>query len=55
MEWQHISLAVTVKGPMYCLGLMMCCEMKVKWLGMLGVSVRKMKTDSEDGDGETDW
>ena len=30
---------------MQWLGLMMiCCGMAVKWMGMLGVSVRKMKT-----------
>ena len=34
---------------------MMCCGMKVKWLGMLGVSMRQMKTDCEAGDGDTDW
>jgi hypothetical protein len=50
MAWQCISQEVTVKGfkkciyPMKQMGLMMiCCEMTVKRMGMLRVSVRNMK------------
>jgi hypothetical protein len=52
--WQFISPGVTVQGPVQWMGLMMCCGMAVKRMGMLGESVRKMKaltvmmqTDSE--------
>jgi len=31
------------------------CGMGVKRVGMLGVSVRKMKALTEDGDSDTDW
>jgi hypothetical protein len=48
--WQCISPEVTVKGlrsavyPMQWMGLIMiCCGMAVKRIGMLGVSVRKVK------------
>jgi hypothetical protein len=47
--WQRISPDITVKGFKQCcvssamMGLMMCCGMTVKRMGMLGVSVRKMK------------
>jgi hypothetical protein len=50
ITWQHISPEVIVKGfrgavyPMECMGLMICCGMAVKRIGMLRVSVRKMKT-----------
>jgi hypothetical protein len=50
MAWQPISPEVTVKGsrsavyPVQWMGLMMiCCGMAVKRMGMLGVSLRKMK------------
>ena len=49
MVWQHISPEVTVKGYKKCciysaVGLMMiCCGKAVKRMGLLGVSVRKMK------------
>jgi len=37
------------------MGLMIiCCGMIVKRMGMLGVSVRKMKALTEDGDNDTD-
>ena len=35
--------------------MVICCGMAVKRMGMLGVSVRKMTTDCEDADGDTDW
>jgi hypothetical protein len=35
--------------------MMMCCGMAVKRMGMLGVSVRKTKSLTEDGDCDTDW
>ena len=48
--WQHISPEVTVKDLKQCcisvqwMGLfVICCGMAVKWVGMLGVSVGKMK------------
>jgi hypothetical protein len=48
--WQRISLEVTVKGFKKCCisntmeGLMMiCCGMALQRMGMLGVSVRKVK------------
>ena len=38
------------------MGLMMiCCGMAVKRMGMLRVSVKKMKALSKDGDSDTDW
>jgi hypothetical protein len=39
------------------MGLMkVCYGMTVKWMGMLGVSVRKMKAlYCEDGNSDTDW
>jgi len=41
--FQHVSPEVTVKGPVQWTGLMIiCCGMAVKWMGMLGVSVRNM-------------
>jgi len=51
MAWQSISPEVIVKGflrsavyPMQWMGLVMiCCGVAVKRMGMLGVSVRKMK------------
>jgi hypothetical protein len=50
MAWQRISPERTVKGfkkclyPLHGLGLMMIhCGMTVKRMGMLAVSVRKMK------------
>jgi hypothetical protein len=44
MAWQHISPDVTLKGPMQWMGLMiMWFGMTVKRMGMLVVSVRKMK------------
>jgi len=50
MAWQCISPERIVKGfkkclyPLHWLGLMMIhCGMTVKRMGMLGVSVRKMK------------
>jgi hypothetical protein len=60
--WQHISPDLTVKGfksavyPMQWMRLtMICYGMTVKRMGMFGVSVRKMKTLTEDGDSDTDW
>jgi hypothetical protein len=45
MAWQHISPDVTLKGPMQWMGLLiMWFGMTVKRMGMLVVSVRKMKT-----------
>jgi signal transduction protein with GAF and PtsI domain len=43
--WQCIEPEVTVKGPMQWMRLMMMilCGMTVKRMGMLGVSVRKIK------------
>jgi hypothetical protein len=47
--WQHISPEVTVEGlrsavyPLDWMGMIICCGMTVKRMGMLGVSVRKMK------------
>jgi hypothetical protein len=35
--------------------MMICCGMAVKRMGMLGVSVRKMKALTEGGDSDTDW
>ena len=36
--------------------MIICGGMTVKRMGLLGVSVRKMKiTDCEDGDSDTDW
>jgi len=36
--------------------MMICCGMAVERMGMLGVSVRKMKAfNCEDGDGDTAW
>jgi hypothetical protein len=50
MAWQGISPERIVKGfkkclcPLHWLGLMMICYgMTVKGMGMLGVSIRKMK------------
>ena len=46
MAWQCISPEVTVKGFRRCCissatdGLMICCGMAVKRVGMLGLSVR---------------
>jgi len=41
---------------MQWMGLMMiCCGMAVKRMRMLGVSVRKIKAQTEDGDSDTDW
>jgi len=38
------------------MGMMECCGMAVKRIGMVGVSVRKMEgTDCDDGDSDTDW
>ena len=35
--------------------MMICCGMAVKRMGMLRVSVKKMKALSEVGDSDTDW
>ena len=35
--------------------MMICCGMAVKRMRMLGVSVRKIKAQTEDGDSDTDW
>jgi hypothetical protein len=49
MAWQHISPAVIVRVlrsavyPKQWMGLMICCGMAVKIMGILEVSVRKMK------------
>ena len=50
MAWQQTSPEVTVKGsrsavcPLQWMGLkMICCGVAVQRIGMLGVSVRKMK------------
>jgi len=49
MAWQHISPELTVKGfkrAVYAaqwMGLMICCRISVKRMGMLGVIVRKIK------------
>ena len=57
--WQYISSEVTVKGVKKCRismqwkGVMMCCGMAVRRMFMLGVSVRKMKALTEDGDSDT--
>jgi hypothetical protein len=55
--WQRISPEMTVMGPMQWMGLMiMCCGMAVKRMGMLGVSVRKMKALTvKMGDSDTNW
>jgi len=34
--------------------MMICCGMAVKRMGMLRVSVRKIKAQTEDGDSDTD-
>jgi hypothetical protein len=50
MAWQCISTEVIVKGFKMCVYtmqwmrlMMICCGMAAKRMGMLGVSVRKMK------------
>jgi len=55
--WQRISPEMIVRGPMQWMGLMiMCYGMAVKRMGMLGVSVRKMKALTvKIGQSETDW
>jgi hypothetical protein len=59
--WQRISPEVTVKSfKKCCMSSAVdgtdCCGMAVKRMGMLGVSVRKMKgTDCKYGDSETNW
>jgi len=35
--------------------MMICCGMAVKRMGMLRMSVRKMKALSEEGDSDSDW
>ena len=48
MARQHISPELTVKGfkravyPAQWMGLMICCRMSVKRMGMLGVIVSKI-------------
>jgi len=53
---------VTVKGFKKCCvsdaadELMICCGMRVKRMGMLGVSTMENEgTDCEDGDSDTNW
>ena len=57
--WQHISPEEIVKGlKKRCMSnaMMTCCGMAVKRMGMLGVSVRKMKALTVgDGDSDIDW
>jgi hypothetical protein len=44
MAWQSISPDVNVKGPRQWMGLMMLhCDITVKRMQMLGVSLWKMK------------
>jgi hypothetical protein len=35
--------------------MMMKCVMAVKWMGILGIGVGRIKADCEDGDSDTDW
>jgi len=35
--------------------MMICCGMAVKRIGMLGVSVRKVRVQTEGGDSDTVW
>jgi hypothetical protein len=35
--------------------MMVCCATAVMRMGMLGVSARKMKALTEEGDSDTDW
>ena len=56
MAWQHISPELTVKAlrnamyPLQWMRLMMlCCGTTVKRMGMLGVSVRKVKALNDKG------
>jgi hypothetical protein len=35
--------------------MMICCAMAVTRMGMLGVSARKMKVLTEEGDSDNDW
>jgi hypothetical protein len=61
--WQCISPEVALKGvkncciyPVQWMGLMMVCGgMAVKRMGMLGVSVRKMKALIGDRDSDSEW
>ena len=45
LSWQHISPAVILRSAFYPVQWMrlMICEMAVKRMGMLGVSVRKIE------------
>jgi hypothetical protein len=49
MTWQHILPELTVKGfkrvvyPAQWMGLIICCRRSVKRIGMLEVSVKKIK------------
>lgn len=51
---------MTMKGfksvyPMHCMRLIICCGTVVMRMGMLGISMRKMKTLTEYGDNDNDW
>ena len=35
--------------------MMICCEMTVKRMGMLGMSVKKLKALTEDRDSDSGW
>jgi len=41
--------------PMHCMRLIICCGTVVMRMGMLGISMRKMKTLTEYGDNDNDW
>ena len=41
--------------PVQWMRLMICCGMALKRMGLLGVSVRKIKVLTEDRDSDTDW
>jgi hypothetical protein len=43
MAWQHFSQGMTVKGPREWMGLMICCGVNVKKMGLSAFSLRKMK------------
>ena len=42
--------------PVQWMGLIICCGMSMKRMGMLALSVKKVGvTDCEDGETDTDW
>jgi len=60
--WLCVSPAVVMKAlnsavyPVQWMGLIICCGMSMKRMGMLALSVKKVGvTDCEDGETDTDW